>query len=79
MVGVEHIGDIERLDGFRRGFGAGHEVKEMRSLAEVGADGRKFLAVAGAVEIGGDHADFRGDADGAAAVGFGRFVFEVSS
>ena len=48
----------------------------MRSLAEVGADGREVESLAGAVEIRGDHSDFCRDVNGAAVVRSGAVVFE---
>ena len=51
----------------------------MGGLAEVRPHRRKRESLSGAVEIGGNHADLGGDADGAAAVGVFAPLFRAEA
>ena len=65
VVGMEDVGEVEGLDRFGTGRFAGEEIEEMGRFIEVGADGRKGLALARAMEVGDDDADFGRQRDGA--------------
>jgi hypothetical protein len=57
VIGVKDIGEVERLDRFGAGRLARDEVEEVGRFVEVGADGRKRLALPRAMEISDDDAD----------------------
>ena len=65
MIGVEDVGEVERLDRFGSGRLAVDQVKEMGRFVEVGADGRQRLALTRAMEIGDDDADLGRQRNGA--------------
>lgn len=64
MVGVQGVGDVENFRGALRGCFTSDEVKEMRGFREVGADGRKFEALAEAMEGRNDDGSFRNERNG---------------
>ncbi len=69
VIGMQDVSDIERLCCLSRRFPAIEQVKKMRSFAQIVSHRRERVALAGAVEVGGNHADFGGNADGTAVVG----------
>ena len=72
VIGVQHKRDIERVARFLRLRLAVDQIEEMLRLGQIVAHRRERFALAGAMKIGGDHADLRRDAAGAALVDLAR-------
>ncbi len=61
VIGMEDIGQVERLDRLGARLFAVDEVEKMGRLVEVGADGRQRLALARAMEISDDRPHLGGE------------------
>ena len=70
MIGMEDVSDVKGLSCLCGGFCSVDEVQKMSGFREVLTHGREVFALTETVEIRRNHADFRGDIDGAVVVRF---------